>query len=108
MVTARVGPYHAPGSELNVTVSSLGDASSLQGGVLLQTPLIDPDNEEGTARAQGALVVGGITAESPGARVTRRQTVTATIPAGGRVLSEIGSSTKTAEPDGAMTATPQN
>src|SRR6056297_4362835 len=39
MVTATIGPYNAPGSEINVTVSSLGDASSLQGGVLLQTPL---------------------------------------------------------------------
>ncbi len=85
MVTATVGPYHAPGSEINVTVSSLGDASSLQGGVLLQTPLFDPDNEEVFAKAQGALIVGGITAEIPGARVSRNQTLTATIPGGGIV-----------------------
>lgn len=85
MVTATIGPYHAPGSEIDVTVSSLGDASSLQGGVLLQTPLIDPDNEEVFARAQGPLVVGGITAEIPGARVSQNQTLTATIPGGGIV-----------------------
>lgn len=85
MVTATIGPYHAPGSAIDVTVSSLGDASSLQGGVLLQTPLLDPDNEEVFAKAQGPLVVGGITAEIPGARITRNQTLTATVPGGGMV-----------------------
>jgi flagellar P-ring protein FlgI len=85
MVTASLGPYHAPGSEINVTVSSLGDASSLQGGVLLQTPLFDPDDDEIFVKAQGPLIVGGITAEIPGARVTRNQTLTATIPGGGIV-----------------------
>jgi len=85
MVTASVGPYHAAGSEINITVSSLGDASSLQGGVLLQTPLFDPDDEEVFAKAQGPLVVGGITAEIPGARVSKNQTLTATIPGGGVV-----------------------
>ncbi|MDI6402129.1 flagellar basal body P-ring protein FlgI [Balneolaceae bacterium ANBcel3] len=85
MVTATIGPYHAPGSEINVTISSLGDASSLQGGVLLQTPLFDPDNEDVLAKAQGPLIVGGITAEIPGARVSRNQTLTATIPGGGIV-----------------------
>ena len=85
MVTASISPYHAPGSEIDVTVSSLGDARSLQGGVLLQTPLIDPDNEEIFVKAQGSLIVGGITAELPGARVSQNQTLTATIPGGGIV-----------------------
>ncbi|MEO1022063.1 MAG: flagellar basal body P-ring protein FlgI [Bacteroidota bacterium] len=85
MVTATVSPYHSPGSEIDVTVSSLGDARSLQGGVLLQTPLIDPDNELVYARAQGPLVVGGVTAEIPGARASQNQTLTATVPRGGIV-----------------------
>lgn len=85
MVTASISPYHAPGSEINVTVSSLGDARSLQGGVLLQTPLIDPDNQEVFVKAQGPLIVGGMTAEIPGARVSQNQTLTATIPGGGIV-----------------------
>jgi len=85
MVTASVGPYHAPGSEIDITVSSLGDASSLQGGVLLQTPLFDPDSEEVHAKAQGSLVVGGYSTEIPGARVSRNQTLTATVPGGGVV-----------------------
>ena len=42
MVTARLSPYQSPGSRIDVTVSSLGDASSLQGGVLLVTPLMNP------------------------------------------------------------------
>ena len=85
MVTATVSPYHAPGSDIDITVSSLGDASSLQGGVLLQTPLFDPDNDEVVAKAQGPIITGGYTAEMPGARVSRNQTLTGTIPGGGIV-----------------------
>ena len=106
MVTATIGPYHAPGSEINVTVSSLGDASSLQGGVLLQTPLFDPDNEEISAKAQGSLIVGGITAEIPGARVTRNQTLTATIPGGGVVESNDEFSHDTNQPLGLVLRDP--
>ncbi len=85
MVTAKLSPYHAPGSNIDITVSSLGDASSLQGGVLLQTPLFDPSTEEVYAKAQGSLIVGGITAEVQGSRVSRNQTLTATIPGGASV-----------------------
>jgi flagellar P-ring protein precursor FlgI len=106
MVTATIGPYHAPGSEINVTVSSLGDASSLQGGVLLQTPLFDPDNEEVSVKAQGSLIVGGITAEIPGARVTRNQTLTATIPGGGIVESNDEFSHNTDQPLGLVLRDP--
>lgn len=106
MVTASVGPYHAPGSEVSVTVSSLGDASSLQGGVLLQTPLFDPDNEEVFAKAQGPLVVGGITAEIPGARVSRNQTLTATIPGGGIVEGNMEVELETTQPLGLVLREP--
>lgn len=85
MVTAKLSPYHAPGSNIDITVSSLGDASSLQGGVLLQTPLFDPNTEEVYAKAQGALIVGGITAEVQGSRISRNQTLTASIPGGAAV-----------------------
>lgn len=86
MVTAEISPYHAPGSEINVTVSSLGDASSLQGGVLLQTPLLYPQTKKVYANAQGPLVTGGINAETSGARVSRNLTLTGTIPGGGTVV----------------------
>src|SRR6476469_9412899 len=61
MVTADLGAFEKPGSRLDVTVSSIGDATSLQGGILLQTPLIAPDGNV-YAIAQGALVLGGFTA----------------------------------------------
>jgi flagellar P-ring protein precursor FlgI len=85
MVTAKLGPYHQPGSSIDVTVSSLGDATSLVGGVLLQTPLIDPQDDQVMAQAQGPLIVGGISAQIPGASVKRNQTLTARIPGGGMV-----------------------
>lgn len=86
MVTAEITPFHSPGSEIDVRVSSLGDASSLSGGVLLQTPLMNPQTNEVYAYAQGSLVLGGINAEVPGARVARNQSLTATIPAGASVV----------------------
>lgn len=85
MVTAKLGPYNAPGSYIDVTVSSLGDASSLSGGVLLQTPLFDPETQQVFAKAQGSLIVGGITAEVQGSRISQNQTLTATIPSGAMV-----------------------
>ena len=106
MVTATITPYHAPGSEIDVTVSSLGDASSLQGGVLLQTPLFDPDNEAVFAKAQGPLIVGGITAEIPGARLSQNQTLTATIPSGGTVERNEEFNLSTEEPLGLVLREP--
>jgi flagellar P-ring protein precursor FlgI len=106
MVTASISPYNAPGSEMDVTVSSLGDASSLQGGVLLQTPLFDPDNEEVYAKAQGPLIVGGINAEIPGARISQNQSLTATIPGGGIVENNEEFTLSTDEPLGLVLREP--
>lgn len=58
MVTTNIGPFARPGSVLDVTVSSLGDAETLQGGVLLQTPLRGADDVV-YAVAQGPVAVGG-------------------------------------------------
>lgn len=58
MVTSNIGPFVRPGSRIDVTVSSVGDASTLQGGVLLQTPLMGADNVV-YAVAQGPIAVGG-------------------------------------------------
>ena len=65
MITANIGPYAKPGSYLDVTVSSIGDAETLQGGVLLQTPLLGADNIV-YAVAQGAIAVGGFIGGSGG------------------------------------------
>ena len=58
MITADIAAFMKNGSRLDVTVASLGDAKSLQGGVLLQTPLLGADGRV-YAVAQGAIAVGG-------------------------------------------------
>lgn len=58
VVTATLPPSAQLGSRIDVTATSIGDARSLVGGVLLMTPLIGPDRRD-YALAQGALVVGG-------------------------------------------------
>jgi len=85
MVTGVIGPYNASGSEIDVTVSSMGDARSLRGGVLLETPLIDPNTKKTYAEAQGPLVVGGVSAELGNSQMSRNASLTATVPGGGTV-----------------------
>jgi flagellar P-ring protein precursor FlgI len=58
MVTATLPPYAQPGSRIDVTVAAIGDASSLQGGILVMTGLRAPDGQV-FAVAQGATVLGG-------------------------------------------------
>ena len=58
MITADIPPFLKPGARIDVTVSSMGDAKSLQGGVLLQAPLLGADGRV-YAVAQGGLAVGG-------------------------------------------------
>ncbi|MBA2133013.1 flagellar basal body P-ring protein FlgI [Capillibacterium thermochitinicola] len=69
-LSATLPMYKQNGDELEVTVSSIGDAKSLQGGVLLQSPLTGADGRV-YAVAQGPVVVGGFTAET---RLGSRQT----------------------------------
>lgn len=66
IVTADIPAFVKPGTRIDVTVSSFGDAKSLQGGILLQTPLLGADGGR-YAVAQGALSVGGFLAGQPGA-----------------------------------------
>ncbi|BET66072.1 flagellar basal body P-ring protein FlgI [Opitutales bacterium ASA1] len=58
MITADIPAFLKPGQRIDVTVSSVGDAKSLQGGVLLQTPLVGGDDQV-YAVAQGPVAVGG-------------------------------------------------
>lgn len=84
MVTGSADPFHREGDRIDVTVSSVGDAESLEGGVLLMTPLLDP-NGDVYALAQGALAVGGFSGGSggPGGETVRRNsTAVAAIPGG--------------------------
>jgi flagellar P-ring protein precursor FlgI len=66
MITADIPPFLKPGQRIDVTVASIGDAKSLQGGVLLQTPLLGAD-ETVYAVAQGPVAVGGFLGGSSGA-----------------------------------------
>lgn len=61
MVTAAVEPFHRRGDRVSIQVASMGDATSLQGGILLMTPLLDSEAKT-YAVAQGALIVGGYSA----------------------------------------------
>lgn len=61
MVTATLPPYAMEGDPLDITISSIGDAESIQGGTLLQTPLL-AGNGQVYAAAQGAVSTGGFTA----------------------------------------------
>ncbi len=80
MVTANLPPFAAQGTRIDVTVSSLGDAKSLQGGTLLVTPLLAADGEA-YAVAQGSLAIAGFQAEGDAAKITRG------VPTNGRIAN---------------------
>lgn len=86
VVTAMLTPWDRPGSQIDVSVSSIGDATSLTGGTLLFTELHGPDGVlYGTA--QGALSVSGFDASAPGGSRIRRNEVTAgRVPEGARIV----------------------
>ncbi len=81
IVTATLPPFARPGSRIDIVVSALGDAKSLQGGALLVTSLLGADGEV-YAVAQGPLAVGGFKAEGNAQTVTRGVPTSARIPNG--------------------------
>jgi flagellar P-ring protein precursor FlgI len=85
MVTATLGPFHGLSSHIDVTVSSLGDASSLSGGVLLQTPLLDPLSDAVYVVAQGPVSTGTLLAAAAGSGERTGPTNTGRVPGGGLV-----------------------
>jgi flagellar P-ring protein precursor FlgI len=70
MVTANLPAFSTQGTRIDVTVSALGDAKSLQGGTLLVTPLLGADGNV-YAVAQGSAAIGGFQAEGDAAKITR-------------------------------------
>lgn len=80
-VTTELPAFVRPGSRLDVTVSSLGDARSLEGGTLIMTPLQAVDGQV-YALAQGPVQVGGWVVEGAGSRVQKNPPTTARVPAG--------------------------
>lgn len=87
MVTANLPPFARAGSRIDVLVSSLGDAKSLQGGTLLLTPLRGPDQQV-YAVSQGPLSVGGF-AVGDESSVQKNHPTVGHIPAGGSVEREL-------------------
>lgn len=83
-VTAQLPPFARPGTRIDVTVSSIGDAKSLEGGLLLLTPLMGPDGIT-YADAQGAITLGGYMAGGGGNSVKVNQSNLGIIPNGGVV-----------------------
>jgi flagellar P-ring protein precursor FlgI len=88
MVTANLPPFATQGSRLDVSVSSLGDSSSLQGGTLLVTPLLGADGEV-YAIAQGSVTINGFRAEGDAATIVSGVPTTGRISSGGLIEREI-------------------
>jgi flagellar P-ring protein precursor FlgI len=89
MVSAVFPPGYRRGQKIDVTVSSMGDAKSLRGGLLLLTPLRAADSEV-YALAQGNLVVGGLSAQgASGSSVTVNSPTSGRVPNGATIEREI-------------------
>ena len=83
-VVATLPPFSQPGNKVDITVSSAGDARSLEGGLLLMTPLYGPDGQI-YAQAQGALVLGGYMVSAGGNTRQMNHPTTARVPDGALV-----------------------
>jgi flagellar P-ring protein precursor FlgI len=90
MVTANLPAFVKPGKKIDVNISSLGDARSLEGGTLLMTPLQGADGEY-YAQAQGPITVGGISARSGRNSFKKGHALAGTLPNGAVVHKEIES-----------------
>ena len=87
MVVARMLPYQRLGTRFDVSVSSLGDAKSLEGGTLLYTPLATPEGLV-YANAQGPVSVGGFSARGGDSKVAQNYVLVGRVPGGGAIESE--------------------
>lgn len=89
MVTANLPAFATPGTRIDVSVSALGDAGSLQGGTLLVTPMMGADGQT-YAIAQGSLAIGGFSVQGDAATLTRGVPTSARISNGALVEREVG------------------
>lgn len=88
LVTASLPPFARVGSQIDVTVSAIGDSKSLLGGTLIMTPLNAADGQI-YAVAQGTILAGGAVAEGQAASVTQGVPTAGVIPSGARVEREV-------------------
>ncbi len=87
-VTATLPPFARSGSQIDVTVSAIGDASSLLGGTLIMTPLNAADGEI-YAVAQGSILAGGVAVAGEAASVVQGVPTAGVIPSGARIEREV-------------------
>lgn len=80
-IAATLPPFARPGNKIDVTVSSAGDARSIEGGLLLMTPLYGPDGQI-YAQAQGPIVLGGYSEQANGNLKSVNHPTTGRIPSG--------------------------
>lgn len=88
MVTANLPPFARVGGRIPITVSSVGDAQSLQGGVLLMTALRGADNQV-YAQAQGPVVISGYSAGGNLSRVQSNHPTVGRVAEGGLIEREL-------------------
>ncbi|MFD1795149.1 flagellar basal body P-ring protein FlgI [Paracoccus aurantiacus] len=88
MVTAVLPPFARAGSQIDITVSAIGDAQSLMGGTLVMTPLSAADGDI-YAVAQGSVISGGVSAKADNAAVVQGVPTSGSIPSGARVEREV-------------------
>lgn len=89
MVTAEVAPFSRSGGRFDVLVASLGDAKSLQEGVLLQTTLSDAIGEV-WAVATGPVSIGGFNIEAGNVSVRQNYSAVGRVPDGGMLKQDLG------------------
>ncbi|MBV6459617.1 MAG: Flagellar P-ring protein [Fimbriimonadaceae bacterium] len=86
MITAELPPFASPGNRIDVIVHSIGDATSLQGGTLLQTPMFGAgDKENAYVVAMGPVSIGGFNVSASGNSVQKNHVNVGRIPGGGIV-----------------------
>ncbi|MFW6273415.1 MAG: flagellar basal body P-ring protein FlgI [Halanaerobium sp.] len=90
MVTAELEPVVHNGDEIDISISSVGDADSLQGGTLLLTPLQAP-NGEVYASAQGPVSIGGFNVSGGGTTERQNHPTSGKIPGGALVEKDLNS-----------------
>ena len=88
VVTADLPPFARGGSRIDVAVSSIGNAKSLQGGTLLSTPLEGADGQV-HALAAGPLSIGGFNAQGGGAKITQNHPTVGRVPSGAVVEGDM-------------------
>ncbi len=88
MVTANLPPFSTQGTRIDIKVSAMGDARSLQGGELLVTPLVGADGEV-YAVGQGAVAIAGFQAQGAAASITRGVPTVGRVSNGGIVEREV-------------------